>query len=273
MLRDTASSGSTSITTLNIFAENIQGKTSKFGIAVIGKIINAELACLRKKFDSMFIQSDVSGCVVAGLSEEFQQLICQAVCTNCPYCNCGEVRGITNIDAQKFANNLNSSNSSNSSDNLISFFHEDVINDDNYSNSDYSSNNEIIKENVNNNFISKNLLDDDLLIDNNLKIITLGKIKKGKWLCNGNISVEIPNSVSISNFKLRVYLNGNVVDCGEIELGSHQKTNSTLIKTHTFNLMFVNNSNESELNIALMTSNNSDGIKLLKTTNFFANLM
>ena len=73
--------------------------------------------------------------------------------------------------------------------------------------------------------------------------------------------------------KLFIYLDENVVQSGEIDLGSYSKTNSISIKSNSYNLMFENNIDGAELKIGIITFNNNNEIKLLKTTNFFANKM
>ena len=122
-------------------------------------------------------------------------------------------------------------------------------------------------------FISKNLLTQESLINNNLKIISIDKIETGKWLFNGNICLEIPKSTHVSNIKLFVYLDENVVGSGEIDLGTHLKTKSQMIKSHPFNLMFTNDIKGGELKIGIISFDNINEIKLLKTSNFFANRM
>jgi len=261
-----------SYTSKDIYANNgsitnLQTRRATIGTLNVGNINNPVFNCLVKKFNSMFIQSDVSGCVVSDLTPYFKHLICQTV-SECPYYYCADcgvppvARGLANF---------------NSSDNSNSFFHEEIINDDDLSNLDFT-----ITESYNTSdsnmidyskFISKNLLADEILINNNLKIISIDKISKGKWLFNGNIAVEIPASTSVSNIKLFVYLNENVVSSGEIDLGSHSKVNSLTIKSCPFNLMFKNDLDGGELKIGIISFGNENEIKLLRTTNFFANQM
>lgn len=250
----------------NGFITNLQTRKATIGTLNVSNINNPGFNCLVKKFNSMFIQSDVSGCVVSDLTPYFKDLICQTV-TECPYycTDCGVppvARGLANF---------------NSSDNSNSFFHEEIINDDDLSNLDFTitetDNTNSSNMSVHSKFISKNLLVDENLINNNLKIISIDKISKGKWLFNGNVAVEIPALTSVSNIKLFVYLNENVVSSGEIVLGSHSQVGEPTIKSCPFNLMFENNLDGKELKIGIITFDNKNEIKLLKTTNFFANQM
>lgn len=252
----------------NITGSKIQSDSAIISVAAIGKIINPEFACLRKKFNSMFIQSDVSGCIVSDLSPYFKHLICQTV-NECPYYNDYV------IEPQKivrgFENDLNLSDNS--------FFHEEIIDDSDILSNDGSivikSENPDKINNINDysTFISKNLSIDANLINNNLKIISIDKISKGKWLFNGNISIEIPSMTFVSNIKLFAYLDDDVVPSGEIDFGSHTQTGTNTLKSHSFNLMFKNDLEGSELKIGIITFDNQNKIKLLKTTNFFANKM
>lgn len=255
----------------NGFITNLQARKATIDTLNVANINNPSFACLRKKFDSMFIQSDVSGCVVSDLTPQFKDLICDTVANWCPYYYCTDcgvppvARGLTGF------NNLNNFNSS---DNSNSFFHEEIINDDNLSNMDFSiTETENTNINTYSKFISKNLLADVNLVSNNLKIISVDKISKGKWLFNGNIAVEIPASTSVSNIKLFVYLNENVVSSGEIDLGSHSQVGEPTIKSCPFNLMFKNDLEGGELKIGIISFDNKNEIKLLETTNFFANQM
>jgi len=266
----------------NSFSINITGENATIGTLIakkttietlnVANINNPAFACLRKKFDSMFIQSDVSGCVISDLTPQFKELICDTVSNWCPYycVGCGVppiTRGLTNI---------NNFNNFNSSDNSNSFFHEELINDDDLSNMDFSitESESIIDDIITySKFISKNLLTDENLVNNNLKIIAIDKISKGKWLFNGNVAVKIPASTSVSNIKLFVYLDENVVLSGEFDLGSHSQVNTPTIKSHPFNLMFKNDLDGKELKIGIISFDNKNEIKLLGTTNFFANQM
>jgi hypothetical protein len=262
--------------------DNIKTQVSTIGIATIGtlnvtNINNPKLTCLISKFNSMFIHSDVSGCVVNDLSPYFKQLICQTV-NECPY-YCNDCSGTPYEIVRGLANNFNSSDNSNS------FFREEIMNDDDNDDDDNDDDDISIMESNNSyesrkfatysKFISKNLSTNENLKNNNLIIISLDKISKGKWIFNGNISVEIPSLTSISNIKLFVYLDENVVSSGEIDLGSHSQTNSSTIKSHPFNLMFNNDLEGKELKIGIISFNNENEneIKLLETTNFFANKM
>ena len=251
----------------NAVINNLRALRAEIKVAVIDKIINPDLSCLRKIISEMFCTEN---CQVLDLSCKFKQLICEAV-ENCPYyyCNCtGDsdnpfVRGVSNF------NNFN-----NLSDNSNSFFHEEIINDDNLSNMDLLiTETDNTYKNTYSKFISKNMLADENLVSNNLKIISIDTISKGKWLFNGNIAVEIPASTSVSNIKLFVYLNENVVSSGEIDLGSHSQVNSPTIKSHPFNLMFKNDLDGKELKIGIISFDNKNELKLLGTTNFFANQM
>lgn len=252
----------------NAFISNVRAQKAVINTLNVSNLNNPSFACLINKFDSMFIQSDVSGCVVSDLTPYFKHLICQTI-NECPYyCTDCEVPLITR--------GLENLNDFNLSDNSNSFFHEEIINDDELSNADSDF---TMTETNNTNmtiyskFISKNLSADENLVNNNLKIISIDKISKGKWLFNGNITVEIPASTSVSNIKLFVYLNENVVSSGEIDLGSHSQVNSPAIKSHPFNLMFKNDLEGGELKIGIISFDNKNEIKLLKTTNFFANQM
>jgi hypothetical protein len=252
---------------------DIQADTLTCGNVNIAVLNNPQLNCLSTKFNSMFIQSasDVSGCVVADLSTYFKQLICQTV-NECPYYYCNDCGVPPRVIVRGLANNFNSSDNSNS------FFHEEIMNDDNLLNTDFSimeSDNsyESRKLTTYSKFITKNLSTNENLKNNNLIIISLDKISKGKWIFNGNISLEIPSLTSVSNIKLFVYLDENVVSSGEIDLGSHSQTNSSSIKSHPFNLMFNNDLEGKELKIGIISFNNKNEIKLLETTNFFANKM
>lgn len=256
----------------NGFINNLQTRKAIISTLNVSNLNNPSLNCLINKFNSMFIQSDVSGCVVSDLTPYFKDLICQTI-NECPYycTDCGVppiARGLTGFS------NLNNINSS---DNSNSFFHEEIINNDDLSNMDITITETDDTENTYmefySKFISKNLSDDENLVNNNLKIISIDKISKGKWLFNGNIAVEIPASTSVSNIKLFVYLNENVVSSGEIDLGSHLQVNSSTIKSCPFNLMFKNDLQGGELKIGIISFDNKNKIKLLKTTNFFANQM
>lgn len=251
----------------NGFIENLQTSKAVITVAAIGKIINPELTCLRKIIDEMFCTEK---CSVNGLTCKFKKLICDTV-QDCPYYNC-DCSGNVDIQGVRGISNFNDFN--NLSDNSNSFFHEEIINDDDLSNMDLSIT-ETDNTNINtySKFISKNLLADENLISNNLKIISIDTISKGKWLFNGNIAVEIPASTSVSNIKLFVYLDENVVSSGEIDLGSHSQVNSPTIKSHPFNLMFKNDLYGKELKIGIISFDNKNDLKLLGTTNFFANQM
>lgn len=245
--------------------------TATINIADITTLNNPQLNCLNNIVNSMFIHTtDVSGCVVSDLTPQFKELICETVSNWCPYycTNCG-VQPRATLPAFPLEKGME--NNFNLLDNSNSFFHEEIINDDS-SNIDYS-----IMESENfedySKFISKNLSTNENLVNNNLKLISLDKISKGKWLFNGNISIEIPSFTSVSNIKMFVYLNENVVSSGEIDLGSQTQTNSTVIKSHPFNLMFRNDVEGSELKIGIMSFDNKNELKLLKTSNFFANQM
>lgn len=235
---------------------------------IIKRLINPQIRCLEHKMNQMF---DSSGCEIVGLTTKFKDLICDTVNNYCPYCDCGAPReaiprGFLNNN-EKFSENINS------------FFHEEIIDEDEdllntellIMDSDNESNNTQLINYPK--FISKNLLNDELLKDSNLKIISIDKISKGKWLFNGNISIEIPKQTSMTNLKLYVYLDENIVSSGEIDLGSQQKSDSIVIKSHPFNLMFSNDTEGKELKIALIPFDNQTEIKLLYTTNFFANQM
>lgn len=251
----------------NTVINNLRALRAEIKVAVIDKIINPELTCLRQIINEMFCTEK---CKVVGLTCKFKKLICEAV-EDCPYyyCDCSGnddiqvVRGLTGF------NNLN-----NLSDNSNSFFHEEIINDDNLSSMDFTiTETDNTDTNTYSKFISKNLLTDENLVSNNLKIISIDTISKGKWLFNGNIAVEIPASTSVSNIKLFVYLDENVVSSGEIDLGSHSQVNSPTIKSHPFNLMFKNDLDGKELKIGISSFDNKNELKLLGTTNFFANQM
>ena len=260
----------------NAFISNIKAPKATINTLNVINLNNSEFVCLKNKFNSMFIQSDVSGCVVSDLTPYFKDLICQTI-NECPYycTDCGvfpTTRGLENL---------------NLSDDSNSFFHEEIINNDDLSNDDLSNDDLLnvdfiitetddatdITNAIYSKFISKNLSADENLVNDKLKIISIDKISKGKWLFNGNIMVEIPRSTSVSNIKLFVYLNENVVSSGEIDLGSHLQVNSPMIKSHPFNLMFKNDLEGGELKIGIISFNNKHEIKLLKTTNFFANQM
>lgn len=266
----------------NLTTADLDCAKAKIDIAEIRRLINPELLCLIKSFRQMF---KVSGCVVYGLTDNFKDLICDSVNNYCPY--------YCNSPNPPFIRNLN--NYSNSTDNSLSFFNEILENTD-FSNSqlDIQINSEqdthmIIDENtsdhmefdfINENqiqkyktFISENLESEELLVKNILKIISLGTIKSGKWLVSGNISINIPKLTNLSNLKIYFYLNDNIVQSGEIDLGSHNITNYNVIKSHSFNIMFSNISDGSEFKIGLLSEDNNNNIILLKTTNFFANLM
>lgn len=256
--------------TKNAYISNLQSQKANIATLNVANLNNPDFICLKNKFDSMFIQSDVSGCVISDLTPQFKELICVTVSNWCPYycadCDVPPVaKGLTGF------NNLNNFNSS---DNSNSFFHEEIINDDDLSNIDFS-----ITETDNTNmtmyskFISKNLMENVNLVSNNLKIISVDEISKGKWLFNGNIAVEIPASTSVTNIKLFVYLNENVVSSGEIDLGSHSQVGTPTIKSCPFNLMFKNDLDGKELKIGIISFDNKNEIKLLETTNFFANQM
>lgn len=266
------STNSISNRTKSLFSEtaiidNLQASKAGLKVAVIGKIINPELICLKKIINEMFCTEK---CQVVGLSCKFKKLICEAV-EDCPYyyCDCSG-----NDDNQGIRGISNFNNFDNLSDNSNSFFHEEIINDDDLSNMDFTitetDNTDI---NTYSKFISKNLMADVNIVSNNLKIISIDTISKGKWLFNGNIAVEIPASTSVSNIKLFVYLDENVVSSGEIDLGSHSQVGAPTIKSHPFNLMFKNDLDGKELKIGIISFDNKNELKLLGTTNFFANQM
>lgn len=268
------STNSISVTCQSLFAQNAQITKAKMDVAEIKKLINPDLSCLKKKFDSMFIQSDVSGCFVQDLSPYFKDLICDTITNWCPYYYC------TDCDSSKQIRNL--LNTDSSQDNSNVFFHEEIITNEDLSyeelsyedsSNEDSSNDDLSIDNSNSNFISKNLSQEEFIVKNNLKIILIEKISKGCWLFNGNICIEIPKLTSVTNLKLFVYLDENVVSSGEIDLGSHSEINSITIKSHPFNLMFKNNINGRELKIGIISFDNKNAIKLLKTTNFFVNKM
>lgn len=258
--------------------ENAQMVFARIGKLYVANLNNPQVNCLTNIINSMFVLSDdASGCVVGDLSPAFKNLICQTV-NDCPYycvdCEDPPVRGFANLNT---LNNFNSTDDSNS------FFHEEIIDDDNLSSQDFSiaetdnvGNADNVKDtNITtySKFISKNLLTQESLINNNLKIISIDKIETGKWLFNGNICLEIPKSTHVSNIKLFVYLDENVVGSGEIDLGTHLKTKSQMIKSHPFNLIFTNDIKGGELKIGIISFDNVNEIKLLKTSNFFANRM
>lgn len=263
------------------FSSNFIGSTSNYtktrtleftdglaGTLNVKHIINPQIRCIERKFLQMF---DISGCEIVGFKSTFKDMICDVVNNYCPYCDCGAPRGnvprvFMNND-EKFSENINS------------FFHEETIDEDEdllntellIIDSDNESNQtQLIKYPK---FISKNLSNDELLKDSNLKIISIDKISKGKWLFNGNISIEIPKQTLMTNLKLYVYLDENIVSSGEINLDSQQKSDSVVIKSHPFNLMFSNDTEGKELKIGLIPFDNQTDIKLLYTTNFFANQM
>lgn len=256
--------------TISVRATNGFIKNLIIGIAKINyidnpqiKILSNRIECLEHILNTSFEIND--NCVITGLRDDFKCLICDAVNNFCPY-YCGDGNRGMNI------NSLNTM----SSDGDISLFHEEIFDDDNFLNSDISS---IITTEQHNekglfaNFVSKNLNTNDYLANDNLKIINIDKIEKGKWMLNGNITIEIPKMVNFTTLKLFVYLNDNVVSSGEIVLGSHDKTNSNVIKTFPFNMMFVNDVSGKDLKIALIASGNKSNLTLLSTTSFYANLM
>lgn len=253
------------------YIENLTTKDINTQKAKIGLLINPQLLCLTKTMENSF---DISGCQIVGLKDSMKDLICDTVNNYCPYyCNCetgAMVRGLS-------PNNFNSSNNS--------FFHEEMLDDENFLNTDFSimeSDDELnqsafkqlnVNSSMHTNFICKNLLNDEMLIKNNLKILSIDNIAKGKWILNGNISIEVPKNTILKNLKLYIYLGLNVVPSGEIDLGSYDISNSIMIKTFSFNLMFENELEGSELKIGLTPFGNGSEIKLLKTTGFFANKM
>ena len=235
--------------------------------AEIRHLRNPTLDNIAEIIDQMF---DVSGGKIE-LSTKFKNLICDTVNNYCPYYCSGDTcvaRGVC-------------SNNFNSSDNDVSFFHEEVISDCDFADSNYSifettdtNDNEKISHNKTYlNFINKSLSSDELLINNNLKIISIEKIKKGKWLLNGNISIEIPKNTQMDNLKLFIYLDGDIIPSGELDLGSFEKSNFNMIKSFPFNLIFLNNLMGRELKIGLSSIGNDTNIKLLRTTNFFLTFM
>lgn len=286
-----------SYTAVNGYFKYLSTANVKTGTVFAEKIVNPEFNCMKNVINSMFDLSgnDVSGCYVSGLTNEFKDLICDTVYNHCVYCNCGVVRGIQEgtFDAFNFEENnqknlnLTKNNvwkQNLNSDTTDSFFHEEIINEDNLLNedleiletdnlSDSSQMKQIEQMTTYSKFIAKNLNIDVMCADNNLKLISIDKISKGTWLFNGNITLEIPKDISISNLKLFVYLNENVVQAGEVDLGSHQITYTDITKSCPFNLMFKNDIDGAELKIGLISLNNDLEIKLLKTTNFFANKM
>ena len=151
-------------------------KNIKVDLAEIRLLINPQLDCLDKIIRSMFC---INKCNVTGLTCKFQELICKTVedcsvyydCSgnicngNCAgICGNNNVRGLTNI------NNFNFSDNSNS------FFHEEIINDKDLSDIDFSimesdTNVESSKLTSYSKFIAKNLLENETLLNNNLKLI------------------------------------------------------------------------------------------------------
>lgn len=291
-------SGTSSISNraVNGFFNNIKTKKIIINNQDINTLIDSKVACIKNVISKMFILS--SNCQVIGLTDNFKDLICDAVNNYCPYYYCDNCNN--SVVVQRGLNNLNNFNNFNSTDNSISFFHEEILNenglnkdslnDDSLSNDfssyDFSTTNisqsTVIKndgvaesKNTNNhlNFLATNLNNDEYLFNNNFKIFSLGKVNKGKWLFNGNISIEFPKSVSMKNLKIYIYLDENIVPAGEIILGSHMNSNELETKSYPFNLMFENNLSGRELKIGLISIDNTSNIKLLKTTNFFANLM
>lgn len=252
----------------------IISQNAQIDTANIKKLINPKLECIGLIVESMV---DVSGCKVIGLKSNFKKIICDAVNNYCPYyctdCSGGTIRGI----------NFNNFNNFNSSDNDISFFHEELISNENFLNDNFSNDNFSIidteesinekKTNIYHNFISTNLLSDELLTNNNLKIITIEKINKGIWLFNGNISIKIPKHTQITNLKLFIYLDENVVNSGEIDLGSQIISEYDVIRSFPFNLMFNNDLLGRELKIALIPFDNENEIIVLKSTNFFLKMI
>jgi hypothetical protein len=243
--------------------------------ADITNLKNNKLKCLENILESLI---DVSGCEVIGLTPEFKQLICDAVNNYCPYYYCdgynsnGNGNGVRGINLNNF----------NLSDNDISFFHEELISDDNFLNDNFLNENYSIldteksfdKKSINNDdLITKNLFSDELLTNNNLKIITIDKINKGVWLFNGNICIKIPKRTQMTNLKLFIYLDENLVNSGEIDLGSQEISNSDIIKSFPYNLMFNNDLSGRELKIALISFDNKNEIILLKCTNFFLKML
>ena len=247
---------------------NMTVQNAQIDTAYIKKLINPQLTCLRLIVESMV---DVSGCEVIGLKNNFKQLICDAVNNYCPYYYCTDCSGsaVRGINFNNF----------NSSDYDISFFHEELISNDNFLNDSFtitdSEESVINKKEIHNNynFISKNLLSDELLAANNLKVIKIEKINKGVWLFNGNISIKIPKHTQMTCLKLFIYLDENVVNSGEIDLGSQIISDSDIIKSFPFNLMFNNDLLGRELKIALISFDNGDEIIILKSTNFFLKLV
>lgn len=247
---------------INIFTEKAIINT-----AVIDKIINPQLVCLEKIVSSMY---DVSGCQIVGLNDQFKQLICDAVNNYCPYycTDCvGNIRGI----------NLNNVNSS---DNDNSFFREELLSNSNFLNDNFSvidteENDSDNDKKISNdyNFVTKNLSSDELLVNNNLKIITIEKINKGIWLFNGNISIKIPKQTQMTNLKLFIYLDENIIPSGEIDLGSQIISDFDVIMSFPYNLMFNNDLSKRELKVALISFDNSNSIILLKSTNFFLKMI
>ena len=247
----------------------------------INNVIDRKISCYKNITSQLFITS--SNCQVIELTDYFKDLICDAVNNYCPYYYCNNCN---KGGPQRNFNFNNINNNFDSSDNSVSFFHEEALNDDqlgtDFSIFDTDQSSQIVNKKAFNksipnqnylNFLAFNLNKEEYLVNDNLKIISLGKINKGKWLFNSNISIEFPKFTPIKNLKAFVYLDENVVPAGEIDLGSHHNSNESVIKSFPFNLMFQNNLSGSELKIGLLSVENSSNIKLLKSSNFFANLM
>lgn len=245
---------------------NAQINNASINSATITNLKNNHLSCLENILGNIV---DVSGCEVIGLKPKFKQLICDAVNNYCPYYYCDGCDG--NVVREINFNNFNSS------DNDISFFHEELISNENFSILDteesVNKKESVNNKKINNNLITKNLFLDELLKNNNLKIITIDKINKGIWLFNGNICIKIPKYTQMSNLKLFIYLDENLVNSGEIDLGSHTVSNSDIIKSFPYNLMFNNDLLGRELKIGLISFDNENEIILLKSTNFFLKMM
>lgn len=269
----------TSLTCDSIFAQNLDSKNIYCGIGTFLKINNPQLQCATDVINSMFVINKnytTKTCEVTGLTDDFKDLICDAVNNYCPYyyCGCSGVKGIGQNN-KVFTRGFNNFNNFNSSDNSVSFFHEEIMgaDSDNIMNTDLSLENLSSEINSYSNFISKNLSANETVSENNLKILSIEKILQGVWLLNGNVTIEIPAETEFTSFKLFVYLGSDIVPSGEIILGSHQKSAGNIIKSYPFNLMFKNDMNGNELKVGLIFSGNNHDIKILKTTNFFANKM
>lgn len=199
---DKSASRNISVRSVYGYFQFLNSKTIKTEVAIIGKIINPQFKCMYDVINSMFEikLNNNSNCEVIGLTDKFKDLICDAVNNYCPYYYYYD-NGSKSINNNIFSRNLLNF----SSDNSVSFFHEQVIDNDLLESEisfNETENYDSSLIDINANFISKNLSNEEFIKNNILSIINLENIQKGTWILNGNITIEIPKNISMKNLKM-----------------------------------------------------------------------